>query len=99
CLAGTRTFADHHPFREQELAEMLAEAAALDAAPITTAKDHLRLPAPTRARVQVFNIRLVFDDGAIDSLLAPIAASRAFATASSRHGRESGHPRPPAGRE
>ncbi len=70
-IAGRREFPDHHPFSESEMAEVLAAAAALGAMPITTAKDRLRLPAAVRDRVQVFEVKLVFDDpAAADAMLA-----------------------------
>jgi tetraacyldisaccharide 4'-kinase len=43
-LAGTRWFADHHRYSERELAAVLEEAAAVGAAPVTTAKDAVKLP-------------------------------------------------------
>ena len=50
---------------------MLAAAAALGAMPITTAKDRLRLPAGVRERVQVFEVKLVFEDpAAVEAMLA-----------------------------
>ena len=64
-IAGRREFPDHHPFSESELAEVLAAAAAANAMPITTAKDRLRLPASLRDRVQVFDVKLVFEDPAM----------------------------------
>jgi tetraacyldisaccharide 4'-kinase len=69
-LAGTRAFPDHHPFTEAEVAEVLAAATALGAEPIATAKDRLRLPAETRARIRIIEIKLVFESDAIEALLA-----------------------------
>ena len=70
-IAGRREFPDHHPFGESEIAEVLAAAAALGAIPITTAKDRLRLPAAVRERVQVFEVKLVFEDpAAVEAMLA-----------------------------
>jgi tetraacyldisaccharide 4'-kinase len=42
-LLGQRAFGDHHRFREQDAAAMLAEATRLEARPVTTEKDHVRL--------------------------------------------------------
>jgi tetraacyldisaccharide 4'-kinase len=64
-IAGRREFPDHHPYSESELAEVLAAAAAAKALPITTAKDRLRLPAAVRDLVQVFEVRLAFEDPAV----------------------------------
>jgi tetraacyldisaccharide 4'-kinase len=70
-IAGRREFPDHHPFSESEMAEVLAAAAALGARPITTAKDRLRLPAGVRDRVQVFEVKLAFEDPtAVEATLA-----------------------------
>ena len=70
-IAGRRSFPDHHSFSESEIAEVLAAAAALNATPITTAKDRLRLPA-VRDRVKVFEVILAFDDpAALDAVLEP----------------------------
>jgi tetraacyldisaccharide 4'-kinase len=70
-IAGRREFSDHHPFSGSEMAEVLAAAAALGAIPVTTAKDRLRLPAGVRDRVQVFEVKLAFDDpAAVEAMLA-----------------------------
>ncbi|WP_237154549.1 tetraacyldisaccharide 4'-kinase [Oryzibacter oryziterrae] len=42
-VAGTRSFADHHLFSNLEAKEILAEAERLDARPVTTEKDAVRL--------------------------------------------------------
>jgi len=70
-IAGRRSFPDHHPFSESEIAEVLAAAAAANAMPITTTKDLLRVPAGVRDRVQVFEVKLVFGDiAAVEAMLA-----------------------------
>ena len=53
-----RGFPDHHRFRIAELDSLLADAAAADAVPLTTAKDAARLPPAYRARVRVLRVRL-----------------------------------------
>ena len=71
-IAGRRSFPDHHPFSESEIAEVLSAAAALNATPITTAKDWLRLPAAVRDQVKVFEVKLTFDNpAAVDAVLGP----------------------------
>ncbi len=73
-LAGTRAFADHHRFTEAECAVLLRDAAAGGAAPITTAKDAVRLPASIRARVETLEVGLAWDDAAaIERLLDRVA--------------------------
>jgi len=69
-LAGRVPFADHHPYRPAEVAALLERAAALGALPVTTAKDAVRLPADTRARVHVLPVTVAWEDpGALDRLL------------------------------
>ncbi|MGH7102627.1 MAG: tetraacyldisaccharide 4'-kinase [Acetobacteraceae bacterium] len=72
-VAGRRTFADHHVFREGELARLFAEANRLGATPVTTAKDAARLSPTDRGRVTVLGISLAWDDpAALSALLAPL---------------------------
>ena len=61
-IAGTRSFPDHHPYREAELAALAAEAQDLGADLVTTEKDAVRLPPAARAGVRVLRVRLVLDD-------------------------------------
>lgn len=58
ALAGTRAFADHHPFSAAEL-EALRQAAG-DALLVTTAKDRMRLPAGYPA--EILPVELVFNE-------------------------------------
>jgi tetraacyldisaccharide 4'-kinase len=46
-IVTRRDFADHHVFSENEAADILALAARLDALPVTTEKDHVRLTGGT----------------------------------------------------
>lgn len=66
-------FADHHPYTDTDI-RLLDDLARRDGAMlITTSKDHVRLPARDRRRVQVFPVRASFSDtAALDALLAPI---------------------------
>lgn len=59
ALAATRSFPDHHPYRESELAALAAEAERLGARLITTEKDAVRLPVTFSAGVEVLKVRLV----------------------------------------
>jgi tetraacyldisaccharide 4'-kinase len=69
-LAGRMTFADHHPFSDAELRRVLGEAVRLDAVPVTTPKDAVRLPAAIREKVRVVGVRLVWADvPALEALL------------------------------
>jgi tetraacyldisaccharide 4'-kinase len=66
-----RAFADHHPYTASEATALLAEAAAKGARPVTTAKDHVRLPPAARSQVTVATVELVFDQPAeLDRMLA-----------------------------
>lgn len=72
-VAKARGFADHHSYRESEVEALLETAAALDAVPVTTAKDAMRLPAGLRERVHVIPVRFLWEDeGAIAALLRPL---------------------------
>lgn len=69
-VVETYSFADHHAYGRGEVTRLLDEAAALGAVALTTAKDAVRLPEDLRARVQVLNVSLRWDDpAAVDSLL------------------------------
>lgn len=67
-LAARVPFADHHPYRPAEVAALLERAAALDALPVTTAKDAVRLPAGLRAgpdaRIRVLPVTVAWEDPA-----------------------------------
>ncbi len=69
-LVGCRAFADHHRYRPTEIEELLERAESLDALPVTTEKDAVRLPPPLRARVHVLAVTLDWlDAGGLESLL------------------------------
>ncbi|CAA9254351.1 MAG: Tetraacyldisaccharide 4'-kinase [uncultured Craurococcus sp.] len=73
-VAGRAPFADHYPFDEGDMREILAEADRLRAIPVTTRKDFVRIPAAFRSRVTVVNIGLEWEDtAAIEALLDPLA--------------------------
>lgn len=66
-LAGTREFPDHHPYTDIELKELMAEAEAMSANLVTTAKDAARLRHGSTAanrmleRLTILEIDLVFE--------------------------------------
>ena len=68
-VVAQRPFADHHRYTRSELDSVLAEADRLNAVPVTTAKDAVRLPPDIRARVQVLSIRLDWEDPAAPEAL------------------------------
>jgi tetraacyldisaccharide 4'-kinase len=70
-LAAQEPFPDHHPYTPGELQRLLARAEALDAIPVTTPKDAVRLPPAVRAQVRVIGVGLVWEDPeGPDALLA-----------------------------
>jgi len=67
-VTGTQFFADHHPYRESEIAALKARAG--DAQLVTTEKDLVRLDARDRAGIAVLPVEARFDDeAALDRLL------------------------------
>ncbi|MHA1599735.1 MAG: tetraacyldisaccharide 4'-kinase [Alphaproteobacteria bacterium] len=69
-LVGRRAFADHHRYRPPEIEEILARAKSLDALPVTTEKDAMRLPPALRARVHVLAVTVDWlESGAMGALL------------------------------
>lgn len=72
-LIETREFADHHEFSAPEIASLVERAISLGATPVTTAKDHVRLPHDARQAVTRADVSLKFADAAaIAALLRPI---------------------------
>ncbi len=69
-IAGTRSFADHHIFNPAQIGWLLDKAAMLDALPVTTEKDWVRLPDVVRDRFATLPITIRWrDDAALDALL------------------------------
>ncbi len=75
-IADRLRFPDHHQFTARDLQRIEATAAALDAIPLTTAKDAVRLTREFRARVAVLSVRLVWhDETEIEALLDEVLAT------------------------
>ncbi|WP_419900595.1 tetraacyldisaccharide 4'-kinase [Roseomonas sp. USHLN139] len=73
-LAGRMAYADHYPFDASDLRELLEQAEALRAIPVTTAKDYVRIPPAFRSRVTVLTVKLAWEEPtAIETLLDPLA--------------------------
>ncbi|MDE0808598.1 MAG: tetraacyldisaccharide 4'-kinase [Alphaproteobacteria bacterium] len=69
-VIGFEPFPDHHVFTTAEINAILGRAEADAAIPVTTAKDHVRLPKPVQARVQRLDITLAWqDESALAALL------------------------------
>lgn len=74
-IAGRAAFADHYPYDEAEIRDLLAEAERLRAIPVTTKKDAVRIPPALRPRITVVTVGLAWEDpAAIETLLDPLAA-------------------------
>jgi tetraacyldisaccharide 4'-kinase len=75
-VVETRSFADHHPYEAVEVDWIIKRAHALDAVPVTTEKDAVRLPPERREDIEVLPVILVWDrPEAIDNLLEPAVAN------------------------
>ena len=69
-LVARRSFADHHPYRPDEIAALKAEAARLKASLVTTEKDLVRLGAAAAEGIAALPVALVWEDpGALDAIL------------------------------
>ncbi len=74
-LAGRQSYADHYPYDESDLRDLVAEAESLRAILVTTRKDIVRVPRAFRSRVTVVTVRLAWEEpAAIEALLDPLAA-------------------------
>ena len=73
-VVATRAFADHHPFSAADISDLRAQAAGLDAMPVTTEKDAKRL-GTAGAGIATLPVRLAPRDGAaLTALLARFTA-------------------------
>lgn len=61
-IATTKDFADHHPYGNEEISELVLLAKSLDAKLVTTEKDLLRIPVEFHHHIDVLKIELIFDD-------------------------------------
>jgi tetraacyldisaccharide 4'-kinase len=70
-VVAAHPFADHFPYRHDDIQPILDEAFQLGAIPVTTAKDAVRLPPDQRQQVDVVPVTVRWDDpAALLSLLA-----------------------------
>lgn len=66
-------FSDHHPYTESDIRYLRQLARDAQGQLITTAKDHVRLPAQAAAEIASWPVRAVFEDeAALARLLAPV---------------------------
>jgi tetraacyldisaccharide 4'-kinase len=76
-VVARHPFDDHHGFAETDVQPILDEAFALNAVPVTTAKDAVRLAPDQRQQVNVLSVDVAWaDDAAVDALLAGVTATR-----------------------
>ena len=59
-IAKTETFPDHAPYDEDTVMRLVEAAHRLNAIPVTTAKDFVRLPASARQMVDILRVSLAF---------------------------------------
>jgi tetraacyldisaccharide 4'-kinase len=59
-IAETMDFPDHHRFTPREIQAVLTRARSLDAVPVTTPKDAVRLAEPWRDRVRAVGVSLAW---------------------------------------
>ena len=72
-VIARHAFADHHRYKPGKIAAIVDYAKERDAVPVTTEKDHVRLPPEARASVRTLSVTLVWHDpAALRSLLAPL---------------------------
>lgn len=76
-IAGSEAFADHYPYDEGDMEGLLATAAKLEAIPVTTRKDWVRIPLAFRQRVKVVSVSLTWEDpGLVEEVLDRALAPR-----------------------
>ena len=74
-LTDAVAFPDHHAYTADEIMSLCERAAAADAVPVTTEKDHVRLPPEARAMVTPVPVTLAWqDEAAVLRLLQPLLA-------------------------
>ena len=72
-VVAAHAFPDHHAYTADEIMRLAEAAAAQDALPVTTEKDHVRLPPEARPMVEPVAVRLEFaEPDRLDRLLARV---------------------------
>ncbi len=72
-VAGFRSFADHHRYRQSEIEALRAAAAREEAFLVTTEKDAVRIPAAAGTGIHALAARILWhDEGAVDRLLSDL---------------------------
>ena len=74
-VVASHPFADHYPYEPADIQPILDEAFALQAIPVTTAKDAVRLGVDQRQQVDILPISVQWRDlAALKAVLAPVLA-------------------------
>lgn len=72
-VVARRDFPDHHRYGADEAMRLVEAAHEAGAEPVTTTKDHVRLPEGARMMVRPVGVDLVFEDFAsLDDLMRPV---------------------------
>jgi tetraacyldisaccharide 4'-kinase len=72
-IRARHAFPDHHVYSADEVAAICEEAEGLQAVPVTTAKDAVRLPEGARGTVRVLTVTFrCNDERALEELLGPV---------------------------
>lgn len=72
-VVGRQTFADHYPYDDTDIRDLLKQAEALHALPVTTRKDIVRVPPAYRDRIAVASIGIAWEDEAgLDALITSL---------------------------
>jgi tetraacyldisaccharide 4'-kinase len=76
-LIETRSFPDHHPFRDAEIDDLIRAAKRAQARLTTTAKDIVRVPVEKRFQIEVLEVEIRWSDpGALEDLIRSVWGAR-----------------------
>ena len=76
-VVATHRFDDHHLFQPADIQTILDEAFALDAMPVTTEKDAMRLTPDQRQQVNVLRVAVRWQNpAALDALVQRVLSGR-----------------------
>ncbi len=73
-IAASRSFPDHHPYTDAELADLAVAATKLNAQLVTTEKDFMRLPANYGASIAAIGLTTTLDNRLFEAAKAAVDA-------------------------
>ena len=73
-LVASRSFSDHHPYTDAELADLTSAAASLNAKLVTTEKDFMRLPPNYAASIAAIGLTTALDNRLFEAAKAAVDA-------------------------